>query len=157
MGTSFKDQLLKAGIVNKKQVNKAQHETRANRKKGKGGGTPPPEINKTRQEQLEKEKRARELNQQMNREKLRLENLAQAKQLIETHRLKLEVYYEEPYYFTLGKKIKKLYVNEEIAKRLGLGQLEILMTGDRFDIVPAGVARQIVDRDPSVLLVLQKP
>ena len=33
MGTSFQDQLLKAGLVNKKQVKKVKHAKRANLKK----------------------------------------------------------------------------------------------------------------------------
>ncbi len=52
MGTSFQDQLLKSGLVNKKQVNKTKHEKRANRKKNKGK-SPSPETNKALQEYYE--------------------------------------------------------------------------------------------------------
>ncbi len=155
MGTSFKDQLLKAGLVNKKQVKKAKHEKRISRKKNKGEGSSP-EINNTLQEQLSKEKRNRELNLQLNKEKQKLENLAQVRQLIETSRLKLDNC-DEQYYFVLGKKIKKLFVTEEIAKKLSLGQLGIVKLDDSFEIVPARVAVQIADRDQDALVVLHKP
>jgi uncharacterized protein YaiL (DUF2058 family) len=153
MGTSFKDQLLKAGVVNKKQVKKANHEKNANRKKNKGKKSAPPEINKTLQEKLAREKANKELNQQRNQEKQKLEDLAQIRQLIETNRLKQRNDYDDPYYFTVGKKIKKLYVNEEIANKLSLGQLEIVKLDDRFEIVPDKVAKQIAKRDPDALIL----
>ncbi|WP_300457133.1 DUF2058 family protein [Desulfobacula sp.] len=153
MGTSFKDQLLKAGLVNKKQVKKVAHEKRANRKKDKGK-KPSPEINKTQQEQLAKEKLNRELNLQLNKEKQKLENLKQVRQLIESNRLNLDDY-DEPYYFVVGKKIKKLFVNEEIAKKLTLRQLAIVTLDDRFEIVPAPVGKQIAKRDPDALVMLK--
>jgi uncharacterized protein YaiL (DUF2058 family) len=155
MGTSFQDQLLKSGLVNKKQVKKTKHEKRVNRKKNKGESVSP-EINKALQEKLAKEKRNRERNQQLNKEKQQLENLAQVRQLIETSRLKIEND-DEPYHFALGKKIKKVFVNEEIANKLSLGQLAIVILDDGFEVVPARVGRQIADRDPEALVVLHKP
>ena len=155
MGTSFQDQLLKSGLVNKKQVNKTKHEKRTNRKKNKGK-SPTPETNKALEAKLAKEKLSRELNLQLNKEKQKLENLAQVKQLIETNRLNLDDY-DEPYYFAVGKKIKKLYVSEEIAEKLSHGQLAIVKLDDIFEVVPAKAARQIADRDQDALAVLHKP
>jgi uncharacterized protein YaiL (DUF2058 family) len=155
MGTSFQDQLLKSGLVNKKQVKKISHEKRANRKKNQGENASP-EINKALEEKLAKEKRNRKLNQELNKEKKKRENLAQVRQLIETNRLNIEDY-DEPYYFALGKKIKKLYVNKEIARRLSLGQLAIVRLDDHFQIVPAKAAHQIASRDQAALVVLHSP
>jgi len=156
MGTSFQDQLLKSGLVNKKQAKKSSHEKHADRKKNKGK-TAPPEINKALEEKLAKEKRNRELNQQLKQEKLILENLSQAKPLIKTNRLHLEEYYDEPYHFAEGKKNKKLFVSEEIANKLSCGQLAIVKLDDHFAVVPAKVARQIVQRDPATFMVLHEP
>jgi uncharacterized protein YaiL (DUF2058 family) len=78
------------------------------------------------------------------------------RQLIETNRLNIEDY-DEPYYFALGKKIKKLYVNKEIARRLSLGQLAIVRLDDHFQIVPAKAAHQIASRDQAALVVLHSP
>jgi uncharacterized protein len=155
MGTSFKDQLLKSGLVNKKQVQKITHEKRANRKKNQGKSASP-EINKTIEEKLAKEKRTRELNLELNRQKKKREDLAQARQLIETNRLNTEDY-DEPYYFALGKKIKKLYVNEEIGNKLSVGQLAIVKLDDHFEIVPVKVANQIAIRDHDAVVVLHSP
>ncbi len=155
MGTSFQDQLLKSGLVSKKQVKKTKHEKRAGRKKNKDKSSSP-EINRAMQEKLAKEKLSRELNQQLNKEKQKLENLAQARQLIETNRLNLDDC-DEQYYFAVGKKIKKLFVDEEITKKLSLGQLAIVKLDDGFEIVSARVAKQVVSRDHNALVVLHKP
>ncbi|WP_457554120.1 DUF2058 family protein [Desulfobacula sp.] len=154
MGLSLQDQLLKAGIADKKQAKKAKHEKRAKRKKNKGGKTTP-EINQAQQDQLAQAKRSQELNRQLNQEKEKLEKLSQVRQLIKTHCLKLDKY-EEPYYFKVGKKIKKLYVNEDIANKLNRGELAIVSFDDFFEIVPDKVAQQIADRDQNYLVVLHK-
>lgn len=155
MGLSLQDQLLKAGVADKKQAKKANQEKRVKRKKNKGMKKTP-EINKTRQEQLAQAKRSQELNRQSNQEKEKQEKLIQVKLLIEENHLDLSKY-EAPYYFKVGKKIKKLYVNDEITQKLGRGQLAIVTLGSVYEIVPAKVARQIVDRDPDSLVVLHRP
>ena len=157
MGLSLQDQLLKAGVADKKQAKKASQEKRAKRKKNKGKkNTPAPETNQTRQDQLEQAKRSRELNRQANREREKQEKLAQVRQLIEENRLDLRKY-EDPYYFKVGTKIKKLYVNDEITQKLGRGQLGIVTLNSVYEIVSADVARKIVDRDPDALVVLHNP
>jgi hypothetical protein len=152
MGLSLQDQLLKAGIVDKKQVKKANHEKQANRKINKGKKTDP-ETNQTHQDQLAQAKRNQEINRRLNQEKERLEKLSQVRQLIESNRLGLDKY-EEPYYFKVGKKIKKLYVNEDITKKLSRGELAIVSFDGLFEIVPDKVARQIAERDQGSLVVL---
>lgn len=152
MGLSLQDQLLKAGIADKKQVKKAKHEKRIKRKKNKGKKATP-EINQVQQNKLAQAKRSQELNRQLSQEKEKLEKLSQVRQLIETHRLKLDKY-EEPYYFKVGKKIKKLYVNEDITRKLNCGELAIVRFNDLFEIVSDKVVQQIADRDQDSLVVL---
>jgi len=155
MGLSLQDQLMKAGIADKKQAKKANQEKRVKRKKNKGKKTTP-EINQTRQAQLAQAKRSRELNRQSKQEKEKQEKLVQVKQLIQENRLDLRKY-EDPYYFKVGKKIKKLYVNDEITQKLGIGQLAVVTLNDVYEIVPAKVAQKILDRDPDSLVLLHKP
>ena len=152
---SLQDQLLKSGLADKKQANKARQEKRVKRKKNKGKAAAI-EINQVRQAQLDQAKRSRELNRQSKQEKEKLEKLAQVRQLIETNRLDLRKY-EDTYYFTVGKKIKKLYVDDGITKKLSNGQLAIVQLDEQFEIVPVKVAKQIADRDPGSLILLHKP
>ena len=155
MGLSLQDQLMKAGVADKKQAKKANQEKRVKRKKNKGKKTTP-EVNQTRQAQLAQAKRSQELNRQSKQEKEKQEKLVQVKQLIEENRLDLRKY-EDPYYFKVGKKIKKLYVNDETTQKLGLGQLAIVTLNGVYEIVPAKVARKILDRDPDSLVAFHKP
>jgi uncharacterized protein YaiL (DUF2058 family) len=132
MGLSLQDQLLKAGVADKKQAKKAKHEKRVKQKKNRDKEVTP-ETNQVQKEQLAQAQRSQELNRQRNQEKEKLEKLAQIKQLIEQN------------------------VNEDIANKIGNGQLAIVKLNGLYEIVPAKVAQQIVDRDPVSLIVLHKP
>ncbi len=156
MGNSFQEQLLKAGLVDKKQVNKAKREKYVKKKK-KGKKPVEREMSEARKEQLAEEQRVRELNRQRNEEKKQQEKIAQIKQLIESNRIKIDDRdITEPYYFTVGKRIKKLYVPERTATQLSKGLLAIVMLDDDFQIIPSRVALQIAERDGQSIIVLHE-
>lgn len=153
MGNSLRDQLLKAGLVNKKQVNKAKQAKRINRKQKKGKEIPD-ENSETREKKKAQAERNRELNRRRNEEKKRLEELAQVRQLIETNRLTLEDREDdEPYHFAVGKRIKKLFFPEKIIKQLSQGHLAIVSLDNKYVVIPAKAALQIAERDRKSLLV----
>ena len=157
MGNSFQEQLLKAGLVSKKQVKKARHEKRVT-KQNKKGKKPTEESSIAREERLAHEERNRELNRQRNEEKKRREKIAQVKQLIETNRVTLkERDDDEPYYFVVGKRIKKLFLSEKISNQLTNGQLAIVKWEGKFELVPASAAQQIATRDKKSIMVFHDP
>lgn len=151
MATSLKDQLLKAGLVDKKQVRKVEHEKRLSRRQNQGKNPVVP-VNRTREEQAAKDLRNRELNRQRAEEDRLREQQAQVKQLIETSRLPLDER-GEPYHFVEQNKIKRIFVSEEMTDQLSRGQLAIVKLGAGYEVVPAKVARQIASRDREALLV----
>jgi len=104
MGNPFQDQLLKAGLVNKKQVKKAKHQKRLSRQQNKEN-SPTVASSKARQEQMSHAKYNRELNRQRTEENRQREQKAQVKQLIETNRLARDDS-GEPYHFVEQNKIK---------------------------------------------------
>lgn len=153
MGNSFQDQLLKAGLVDKKQAKKAKRENYVAKKK-KGKKAAPKQISEARKEQLADEQRVRELNLQRSEEKKQQEKIAQVRQLIETNRLKLDPRdNNEPYHFVMGKRIKKMYVSEKIITQLSKGLLAIVTLDDEFQLVPAKAALQIAERDAQSIVV----
>jgi len=159
MVDSLKEQLLKAGLVSSKQVKKAKHDQRVTRqkKKGKKPSPEPEESSIAREERLAYEERNRELNRKRNEERKRRENAAQVRQLILTHRLTLEDRDDDqPYNFVSGKRIKKLFLSEKIIKQLTSGQLAIVKLEGKFEIVPAGAAKQIRERTPKTVLVFNE-
>ena len=151
MGNPFQDQLLKAGLVNKKQVKKAKHKQRINRKKNRNSG-PTEASNKARQEQTAQANRNRELNQQRAEENRQREQKAQVKQLIESNRLARDDS-GDPYHFVEQNKIKRIFVSTEMTDQLSRGQLAIVKLGNSYEIVPAKAARQIASRDQEALIV----
>ncbi len=154
MGNPFQDQLLKAGLVNKKQVNKLKHEQRINRQQNTME-SPSDESIKAKQEQLANEERNRELNRQHNEAMRQREKLAQVKQIIETNRLVRDDR-GEPYYFTVGNRIKKLFVSDEMIIQLSQGQLAIVRLDNTYEIVTAKAAHQIASRDKDAVVVFHQ-
>ncbi|MEA3548443.1 MAG: DUF2058 family protein [Thermodesulfobacteriota bacterium] len=151
MGNPFQDQLLKAGLVNKKQVKKAKHKQRINRQQNRNSG-PTEAVNKARQEQISQANRNRDLNQQRAEENRQREQRAQAKQLIKTNRLARDDS-GEPYHFVEQNKIKRIFVSTEMTDQLSRGQLAIVKLGNNYEVVPAKAARQIASRDKEALIV----
>ena len=157
MGNPFQDQLLKAGLVSKKQAKKANREKYLSRKKNKGKkeNNSAAISNKAREEQAAQAKRNRELNRQHSEEKRQREQRSQIKQLIENNRQKLDDR-GEPYYFTEQNTINRIFVSEDMTEQLSSGQLAIVKLGNSYEVVPAKVARQIASRDKEALVAFHE-
>ena len=151
MGNPFQDQLLKAGLVNKKQAKKAKLEQHRNRKQKKVKSTPET-SNKVREEQAAQTKRNQELDRQRAEENRQRELKAQVKQFVENNRLDQDDR-GEPYNFVEQNKIKRIFVSEEMADQLSRGLLAIVKLGDSYEVVPAKTARLIAGRDKEALVV----
>ena len=153
MGNPFQSQLLKAGLVSKKEVKKVRHAKRLSRRqdaeKNSSGAVSP-----VCHEQAAHAARNQELNRQRAEEKRQHEQRAQIKQLIEENRRPLDER-GEAYYFVEQKKIKRLFVDEEMREKLSRGQLAIIKYGEGYEVVPARAARQIASRDREAVLVFQ--
>lgn len=155
MGNPFQDQLLKAGLVNKKQLKKAKHDKRLNRKQNKEKSPATEALNKTRQEQAAREKRTRELNLQRAEENRQREQLAQVKQLIENNKLTRDDR-GEPYYFVEQNRVKKIFISTDMTEQLSQGRLAIVKSDNSYEVVTAKVAHQIYSRCREALLVLHE-
>lgn len=154
MGISLQDQLLKAGLVDKKkasEVRKAKQKQAKQQRKGQAqaaDGT----KQAAKEAQRAQAERDRQLNLQRKAEADRRAIQAQIRQLIEMNQLVLEEG-QLAYSFTDGNKVKKLHVTEQIQTRLSRGQLAIARLGERYAVVPIGVAEKIAQRDESVIVL----
>lgn len=151
MGNPFQSQLLKAGLVSKKQVKKAQHAKRLGSRQ-KAGKNSSEDGNLARQKQADHTARNLELNRQRAEEKRQHEQRAQIKQLIEQNRLPLDER-GEAYYFVEQKKIKRIFIDNEMTEKLSRGQLAIVKLGENYEVVSAKAARQIASRDREAVVV----
>ncbi|MDY0221801.1 MAG: DUF2058 family protein [Desulfobacterium sp.] len=156
MGNSLREQLLKAGLVDKKQMSKAKHDKRISNQKPKGQKQPvaqPVEDSVTREERLAYAERNRELNRLRELERKKRESAAQVKQLIKDNRLtQKERDDDEPFYFVVGKKVKKMFLSQKISNDLTNGRLAIANLDGRFEIIPESAARQIAERNQKALV-----
>lgn len=154
MAGSLQDQLLKAGLADKKkakQIKKEKTKQTQQQRKSKDGV-----VDETRQQvqlsRQEKQQRDRQLNEQRKAEADKKAIAAQVKQLIEVNRLSCEGA-DIDYNFTDQKKIKKILVDNTMLEQLSRGRLAIVSLNDKYEVVPAGVAEKIQQRLPKRVIV----
>ena len=157
MGNSLRDQLLKKGLVTKKQVNKALNEKRASRsKKGNRKTGEDDEIQKKIQQAREEQSaRVRELNRQKNDTAREKEIQDQIRQIINKNVIEVEG--DISFHFVDNKKIKKLFVSKKIAEDLSKGRMAVVKEDERYSVVPAKAAIQIQDRKAECVILLNTP
>lgn len=151
MSMSLRDQLIQAGLVSEKQARAATEHKRApqvSRKK------PPPVSDQQRRlQQAQADKTARD--QALNRKQLekaeRRARRAEVRQLVEQHRV-APIESEDWFNFVDGSKIKRIAVTPAIRASIQGGDLAIVRSDNRYDLVPAAAAERIRERDPSALV-----
>jgi uncharacterized protein YaiL (DUF2058 family) len=155
MAGSLQDQLLKAGLANKKQAKQAKEHKRKTTKQKRSGQA----VDEQQQQQaaLEaarkaKAERDRELNLQRQQEQAEKAAQAEVRQLIESHRLALPHNAELRYNFAHGSKIHHLYLDQKLIDRLARGQLRIAFLDDSYHLVPAEIVERVEQRQANVIL-----
>jgi uncharacterized protein YaiL (DUF2058 family) len=153
MANSFGDQFLKAGLVSKTQLNKAnKSKSKQEKLKNKQKIEVVDEAAvAARQAAAEQAARDRELNLQQKEAVERKAVLAQVRQLVEMNRLPRDEG-ETGYNFQDGTAIKKLFVTEEIHDKLGRGLLAIARFDAGYEVIPSVVAEKIMLRDESCIV-----
>tara|TARA_R110002073_G_scaffold25924_1_gene85577 strand:- start:743 stop:1279 length:537 start_codon:yes stop_codon:yes gene_type:complete len=153
---SLQDQLLQAGLVDKKKAKQLKQE---NRKQAKGRQKGQVQIDETkelaRRAQLEKAERDRQLNKAQQAEAEKKAIAAQIVQLITMNRVARDGG-DVAYQFKDGTRIKKIYVTPKIQKDLINGRLAIAKLADDYELLPASAAAKIAQRDPQVIVVLNQ-
>lgn len=151
--SSLQDQLLKAGVVDKKKAGKIKKEKH---KQAKQQPKNKPVVDESkemaRRALAEKTARDREINLQRQAEADKKALRAQIIQLIDLNRIDRRRG-DIPFQFTHGSKIKKIHVTDKLHSQLGAGVIAITAIGDRYELVPAAVADKIRQRDDSVILL----
>lgn len=155
MSMSLRDQLLKAGLVNEKQVKQASKQQQKQQRLEKKNQVEVDDSQRQAALQAQAEKLARdqELNRQQQEKAEQKARSAQIKQLIETSRLpKLTT--EDYYNFVDDKKVKRLSVNNLMRDKLSRGSLAIVRHGGSYEVIPREAALKIQERDPQRVVQL---
>jgi len=158
MGLSMQEQLLKAGLVDKKQVKKADHEKRVkNQKKRKGRlSSDEGEKQRLRQQQAEQAKQDRQLNIERNQQAQRKAELAAVQQLISTNCSPVEEG-NASYHYVVDGKIKKLSLQQEVADKLSQGRIGLAMHNGKPVLIPVETVTKVLQRDENSILVYNDP
>jgi len=158
---SLQDQLLNIGVIDKKKAKKSQHQKRQNvnknRKAIKSGKNV--EVD-TIQQQLaladrEKQQRDLALNKQRDAEQAKKALVAEVRQIVQQHQIKIPKEADLAYNFSFDNTIKKIYVTSEQQQQLTLGQLAIVNVEQKYCLVPDKVAEKIEIRLPESVLRIQ--
>ncbi len=154
---SLQDQLLKAGLVDKntaKKVSKEKHKAskEARKSSGKSSGNTQTAANAMKAKNAERD---RELNRQKQEAAQIKAIAAQIRQLIDLNKMDRSAG-DLGYNFVYEKKVKTIYVTEEIQVQISNGRLVIVSTNSSekspFEIVPRAVAEKIAERDPARII-----
>lgn len=164
MSKSLRDQLMKAGLATKQQALKAKSNSKKKKRQAVKSGEMTDQ--EKRRIELEKERSAqaerdRELNRQLEAERQQKAVAAQVRQLIETNAIS-RAGGEVGYNFVVEKKVKKIYVTDEMQDRLsrGLYAIGMLLEADgteTFSVIPAPVAKKIEERIPEAVVIHDSP
>lgn len=152
---SLKDQLLAAGLVSEKQVKKANKKKYQAAKEARNGGKALEEDKaKIAAEKSKEAKKAkdRELNAEQKAKAEKKAISAQIKQLIEVNKLPKDAE-GTAYNFSDGKRIKKIYLSDDLIDQLSKGRLCIVKLGDQYEVVATPVADKIAERDETRIIV----
>lgn len=158
MSMSLRDQLLAAGLGNKKQARHADQQNKQQQHQQAKNRALREEQEKRAAEarakaQAQKAARDAELNRKRQENQERKERWAQIKQLIEQHRLpKPES--EEYFNFIDRGKVRRISADNALRERLTAGSVVIVRCEGKYDLVMPEVAERIRERDERAVVKL---
>jgi uncharacterized protein YaiL (DUF2058 family) len=157
---NLRDQLLKAGLVNKNQVKQVNHDKTRQKKEERRTGVESVDEARLAAQELQRQnaEKAREANAQRDAVAAQKALQAQITQLVNLNRQsKGKGKFEEvAYNFTYQSKIERIYVSPEVQGHLVAGRLAIVMQGETAELVPRAVADKIAERDESIVVRVNK-
>ena len=158
MNNPFQDQLLKAGLVTKKQVQKArQDKTRKNKQQHSKKEKVVDETRlKVQQAAEEKAQRDRELNRKKQEQARQKAISIEINQLILNHCLTRDENCDIVYNFEHNKKVKRIYINAEMKQQIIQGKLGIARIEGRYELVPKSIAEKIQQRNKKRVVIFDK-
>ena len=159
MGNALQEQLLKAGLVDKNQANRAKNAKHKKMKQQRNNNEVVVDEAKLLAEKAMQEKlqRDRELNRQRNEQAQQKAIIAQIKQLIQMNRISKGNGDDLVYNFDDNKQIKRIYVTQEVHDDISEGKLAIVKLDKQYELVPAPVADKIKLRDESYIILRNEP
>jgi uncharacterized protein len=158
MNNPFQDQLLKAGLVTKKQVQKVQQDKKRKNKQlhSKKEKVVDEAKIKAQQSAREKAERDRELNRKKEQQARQKAISSEINQLITDNCLARDESCDIVYNFEHNKKVKRIYVNAEMKQQIIKGKLGIARIEGRYELVTKTVAEKIQQRNEKRVVIFSE-
>ena len=157
MGNPFQDQLLKAGLVTKKQVQKVQQDKNRKRKQQQQHSKKEKVVDeaklKAQQVAEEKVKRDRELNKKKEEQARQKAISIEINQLITDNCLARDESCDIVYNFEHNKKVRRIYVDAGMKQQIIQGKLGIARIEGRYELVTKTVAEKIQQRNEKRVVI----
>lgn len=155
MGNPFQDQLLKAGLVTKKQVQKVQQDkSRKNKQQRSKKETVVDETKlKAQQAAQEKAKHDRELNKKKEEQARQKAVSIEINQIITNNCLARDESCDIVYNFEHDKKVRRIYVNAEMKQQIVQGKVGIARIEGRYELVLKSIAEKIQQRNEKRVVI----
>jgi uncharacterized protein YaiL (DUF2058 family) len=162
MGESLADQLIKAGLVDKKKaesLKKARYKKRRLSNKSGHSQTQSKEVSEAeaqaKKAQAEKLVRDRELNRQRNERGEQRRIAIEINHIANKHKIDREGA-EIAFNFVRNAKVRRLYVTEQQHKDIIDGRLFIVDLHGRYEVLAKRAADQVRERDPRRIVSLDE-
>ncbi|MCB1761244.1 MAG: DUF2058 domain-containing protein [Gammaproteobacteria bacterium] len=158
MGNSLQDQLIGAGLIDRKKANKLKSEQNKQQRQKRKSGQPERVANDSSKQQ-EKDAAARDKALNLRREQQRAQRAitAQIRQLVATHGVAEDKEAEIGFNFVVDGKVKKIYVSQQSKMAIGNGKLAIVRVDGRFRLLPSQHLDKVRQRDPGCILLHNAP
>lgn len=159
MSNALQDQLLKMGLVDKNQANKAKNAKHKKMKQQRSHNQLVVDEAKELAAKAIKEKsdRDRALNRKRDEKAEQKAIIAQIKQLIHTNKVSKGNGDDLAYNFEDNKSIKRIFVTQETHDHISLGKLAIVKFDGQYEIISAPVADKIKQRDGQYIILRNDP
>lgn len=158
MGNPFQDQLLKAGVVTKQQVKKAQSASNKKKKEQRSKKNTAVDENKLKIQQAAKDKAAHDKALNLRKEEQAKQKAISAEidQLIIKNCIKRSDECEIVYNFEHRKKVNRIYVNAEMKQQVIDGKLGIARIEGRYELIPRAITEKIQQRNEKRVVLFEK-
>ena len=162
MSNPFQEQFLKAGLVSKDQVKKAnqakskkQHQQKKQRSRKQLQAEDQKAVMQARQAAELKAERDRELNRKK-QDQAQLKAISkEIDQLIREHHLKRDDSCDIAYNFEHRDKVRRIYVNADMKLSIVAGKLGIARIEGRYELVPLAIAQKIQQRNDKRIVLFE--
>ncbi len=155
MGNALQDQLLTIGLVDKKKAARTKKDKYKQNKKNRNAKAPVVDQNKLlAQQQMQQKKEQDRLLNQKKQQQVNLKAIkAQIKQLIDLSAIK-DYRGEIEFNFQDNHVVKQLLISRKIRQAIISGSLAIVKWQQQYQLVPKAVATKILQRDESLVILL---